>query len=252
MMRVALDVVEDVAFVRFGQDGEAASRHHGLEFEVRLAGLAGVLQARLQRQLLARGDRHALHVAGVCGESGQRGDPGGLQLGHLPSRDVGHAEEAVGLLPARLAARGPPADRAFDAGGRARWPGTDDEALQPVPQAAGIGVVVVQTHGHGLTRSDHYPCVGRRHALHLRQEIRVDSELQDVHRHDLALELSVGYLVAEGAQGRGPLDPVQEVRAATPDGCTAEAPVEGALVDHVGAVPQDVAKTGCTCRDVAA
>ena len=91
-VRIALDVVEDVARIGRRQQVEALARQGGPQRVGRPAGGARGLEPGLRHQPRQRLGRHAAHRLGPRRERRHRRDPGGLQLRDLAAGDVGDAE----------------------------------------------------------------------------------------------------------------------------------------------------------------
>src|SRR5439155_20365794 len=126
--RVSLEVEEEVARRRFGQEREAGlglrleddvaveARQAGFELELRLF-------PQLREALGGDSLRHGLRRRGA--ETGERGDAGCRELVDLTALDVGDAAEVVDRIPARVAERLELADAALLARVRlsGRWIG---------------------------------------------------------------------------------------------------------------------------------
>lgn len=216
VMRIALNVVEDVSGRRFGQQVEALARLGRAQFVSWLPRLAGMLKPGLRDELCLRGLGHAANGVIEAGQRLHSRDPRGIELLRLPAADARHVEEAVLGDPNAGAVVGPAAQRTIDARDGPRGQRLSHEGLEPRPCPARIVGVVGEPQRRTVTGPELDMGEFGRHTLHLGEKVGLEHELKDVFRMRPALQLGVGDLITEGPERRRALHALQEVRPAAP------------------------------------
>ena len=196
--RVALEVEEEVAGRRVGQEREARL---GLRLLQAVDVLAGLARVQLELGLLAvlrpgvRVDPGRHWFGGRTAELGKRRDPRVGELLDLGPVDAGDAGEVVDAIPVLVAERPEVADVAVPNGvglGRRR---VGDELLEPRTDAPVVGGELARVERRLLAVAEKYVDLPVGRPLDPRELLAVEEELEDVGGLGGARELGVERLV---------------------------------------------------------
>jgi len=238
-VRVGLEIEEQITRRWRRQAREAASRLDGEHLAHRLVlGAPDELDARLLAHphvTLARSARRLPRDGqGLGREGGEGADVAGIELAGLEARETGDEAQVIVSTPLPVTAWPPAADVAVrDRIRIGEWLRLGiGGGLEPAPHQPVIGQVLLDPEGLerevGPPRHDVH--VLGEHALHLAEQLAVETELEDRARPGLARELGVERLVGPVAERARARDLAQHVGA--PDPAPAR---ERRLGDHLGA-----------------
>ena len=182
----------------------------------------------VQRRERPGTDVHRRAEDRVVGQRGERRDSRGLERHGLGAPDPRDVREVVAGAPLRVAVVAEPAHLAGRAGNGDRDRRHVDEALERALRAREVGVEIARPERLAATGAELDVHVLGRDLLHVPDARAVEAQLQHVRGPRLvARELRVHGLVAEFAERRRKLDPLEEVGVASP-----AAQLERRLVDH--------------------
>ena len=139
------------------------------------------------------------------------GDAGGLKLFHLAAADARHMEKAVFGLPDTFAVIRPAAQRTIGTGDRPCRGRRGGKAFQPRARRAGVMGIIGKAQRRARPIAQFDMGFFGKNTLHFGQQIGIEHELQHVLGVRPALQLGIGHLITEVAQGRGSFDPQQKV-----------------------------------------
>ena len=233
--RVSFDIVEQIAGIGARHQIEPFPRNTLPQFKGRRPRLSGVLQPRLDPQLLQRSIGESAHPALAPSKRSHGIDARRFELADLALHNTCGQVEAVCLLPC-IPAMVPPstkiAERTRDGTGLRRIP---DEILQALACETRIFGILRQPKANPLARAELDVRLLRRMSLDRSEQIRIQRQLKHVARSGLTLQFGIRDLIGKRPQVRRNGHAFQEVRVPSPHSA-----IERRLKDNVRPVGQGI------------